>query len=701
VSIQWTASSEDEPTAPGSDAPPASHYGSLIERALAFIRGKGGAVHEDLLIVHVFGNRGHVKMWRPLLRNALAPCDDLSLRVDGYWVVADLDALPRADNGPLLREFVAIDVETTGLRPVNQRVIEIGAVRFRDGLEVERFATLVNPHKRVPKQIVALTGIRDADLADQPPFETIADELVAFVGASVVAGHNVGFDLGFLDAELKRAGRQPFANERIDTVGLAMKLLPGIRKPSLDRVAKALGLKSRDLHRADVDAELCGKVAILLVDHARGAGVSDIDIVKAIANSAARQTRDSIGRGRTKLDRTMLRDIPKLPGVYLMHDRYDHVIYVGKAKNLRDRVGSYFSQPVGYTRKMDGLLEHLDRIETVVVGSEIEALLLESQLIRRYQPRYNTALRSSERYPYIRVDVANAWPRLTVVRDRPDDGARYFGPYRNTSGARRTVEFLNDVLPLRTCPRSFKDARSYGSPCIQLDLHKCLGPCTGKVRREDYRALVDDVITFLEGDETVLFERLQFGLVAAADKLDFERAARIRNSIQSANQIVQVQRQMNDATVHHTLLMVQPGREPDTLEIILVAEGRRWAQVTARTDEPADAAERLERSWTRYRAAGVPPLDNSAVDETAILNRWIHQHAGHPALVPLGETMDDEIPDDVDWLRLARHALALDRDAIAAPMPTTMTDSDDDADEPPASIDTDVHQHAPEVDVSV
>ena len=666
MSIQWTATGDASATI--ADVAPESGYSSLIERALAFIRSKGGAVHEDLLIVHVFGNRGHIRMWRPLLRNTLASCPDLSLRVDGYWVVADLDQLPRPDNGPLLREFVAIDVETTGLRPANQRIIEIGAVRFRDGLEVERFATLVNPGKRLPKAIVALTGIRDADVADQPEFSAVADELVAFVGASVIAGHNVGFDLGFLDAELKRSGRQAFANERIDTVGLAMKLLPGVRKPSLDRVARSLGLKSRDLHRADVDADLCGRVAMLLVDHARKAGISDIDIVKAIANSANRRSKDSIGRGRTRLDRGLLKDIPKAPGVYLMYDRYDHVIYVGKARNLRDRVGSYFSQPLHYTRKMDGLIEHLERIGTVVVGSEIEALLLESQLIRRYQPRYNTALRSSERYPYIRIDIANPWPRMTVVRDHAGDGAHYFGPYRNTSGARQTVDFLNDVLPLRTCPRSFRDARSYGSPCIQLDLHKCLGPCTGKVELVEYRRIVNDVITFLEGDESVLFDRLQAGLVAAADKLDFERAARIRNRIQAANQIVQVQRQMNDATVHHTLLMVQPSTTTDAIEVILVVEGRRWAQITVSRVADDDAAGRLARSWDRYRATGVSPLDNSAVDETAILNRWIHQHAGHAALLPLGDSMDDDIPDRIDWRRLIDRARGLSDADITAPV---------------------------------
>ena len=661
-----TEPDQDQLNPPVVAAEPA-RYGNLIERALEFVRAKGGAVHEDLLTVHVFGNRGHVKMWRPLLRGSLEQCGDLSLRADGYWVLRDLEHLPREGASPLLREFVAIDVETTGARPATQRVIEVAAVRFRDGEPVDRFVSFVSPGRRLSKMIVELTGIRDEDLAGAPEFAGIADDLVAFIGASVVAGHNVSFDLGFLDAELRRAGRQVLANDRIDTVGLAVKLMPGFRKPNLQRVAAQLGLKGRDKHRADIDAELCGQVAIRLIERAQGLGVSDIVIVKAIANSAVLRPKDRLGSSRAALDRALLADVPRRPGVYLMIDRYDHIIYVGKAKNLRERVSSYFAQPVGQTRKMDGLVENLARIETVIVGSELEALLLESQLIRRYQPRYNTALRASERYPYIRIDLANPWPRMTVVRDRKGDGARYFGPYRNTSGARRTVEFLNDVLPLRTCPRTFRDAKSYGSPCIQLDLHKCLGPCTGKVPPADYRSLANDVVTFLEGDDVVLFDRLQQGLVAAAERLDFERAARIRNSIASAQQIVDVQRQMNDATIHHTMLVVQPSAASDqAIEIIMVAEGRRWAQITASAGEPDDAAGRLRQAWERYRQHGVPPLDNSAVDETAILNRWIHQRVGHAALLPIGQTMDDGVPNEIDWREVARRALALDRDALSA-----------------------------------
>src|SRR5690606_29011153 len=128
-------------------------------------------------------------------------------------------------------------------------------------------------------------------------------------------------------------------------------------------------------------------------------------------------------------------------------------VYVGKAKNLRDRVSSYYSQPIGYTRKMDGLIEAVKQIDHVVVGTELEALLLESQLIRRLQPRYNTALKRTEHYPYIKVDVTNPWPRVMVAKGIKDDGARYYGPYRSANSARKTVDVINQVLPLRTCTR--------------------------------------------------------------------------------------------------------------------------------------------------------------------------------------------------------------------------------------------------------
>lgn len=656
------------PRGAGSD-----RYSFLTERAAAFVRERGGSVHEDLLIAHVFGNAGHLALWRPLLRQMLGRDEGLTLRPDGCWAVPAV--VPIAGAEPLLAEFVAIDVETTGLKPANQRVIELAAVRFRNGREVGRFETLLNPGRSIPKYIVELTRITDAHVADAPRFEAVVEAFLAFLGPSLVVGHNVRFDLGFLDQELKRTGRSPLVNERIDTIGLAFRFLPGVRKPSLDKVALACGLDPRKVHRAGVDAELCGQVALRLLEQARQAGVDGVDLIKALANSAERRPRDKMGRGRAVLDRSLLADVPRAPGVYLMRDAYGHVVYVGKAKNLRDRVGSYYSQPLGYTRKMDGLLEAMASIETVVVGSELEALLLEAQIIHRYQPRYNTALRAAEHYPYIRVDVANPWPRVTLAKTRKDDGAAYFGPFRNKSGARKTVDLINGVVPLRTCARSFRDARSYGSPCIQLDLGKCAGPCVGRADRDTYRAMVGDVVRFLDGRDAVLYERLWGGLEDAAARLDFERAAKLRRDLQTVTQVVAAHRALREAAETQTLLLVLPSPDPQAREVVLVACGRRWAQFQAPRADPQDLAERLARSWARFEQGGHALLDHDAVDEANILNRWLYRNAGHPAIFPLGEAAD---LDPERWLDLARGALALDDEALtAAVQPAELDETDE------------------------
>lgn len=651
-----TAVSAEQSTSP---VPEGDRYAFLSQRAAAFVREKGGAAHEDSLIAHVFGNTGSTALWRPLLRSVLGRDDGLTLRDDGYWALKDAGPPPYA---PLLAEFVALDVETTGLKPLHQRIVEVAAIRYQDGVEVGRFETLLNPGKRIPQYISGLTGITDAHVVDAPPFSEIAEEMVAFLGPSLIVGHNVGFDISFINAELKRLGQPSLVNERIDTLGLATRLLPKIRKPSLDNVALAVGLNPRNVHRAGGDARLTAQVALRLAEQAQLQGKGSLDQIKALAGSAARRPREGVGRGRAVLDRSLLADIPKLPGVYLMRDAHDHVIYVGKAKNLRDRVASYYSQPLGYTRKMDGLLETMTTVHVEVVGSELEALLLEAQLIKWYQPRYNTALRAFEHYPFIRVDVANPWPRVTLAKARKDDGARYFGPFRNKSGARKTVDLINAVVPLRTCSRSFKDARSYGSPCIQLDLGNCLGPCVGRADRDGYMELVREVVQFLDGRDDVLYERLWRGLEDAAARLDFEKADKLRREIQQIGQVVGAHKQLREAVETHTLLLVLPSADPAAREVLLVTGGRLWAQLRANRGNGApELASRLERAWGRFQHHGNRPVDYDTVDDANILNRWLYRNAGHPAILPLRPSFESP-----SWHDLARRALDLTDEELVA-----------------------------------
>lgn len=684
--------------------PDITRYEALCERAVGFLEQKGGQAHEDAVVAFVFGKSASPALWRPLLHAALEAEERLAYLADGRWRLTGRSDDARENVETLLPAFVAIDVETTGLKPSAQRMIEIALIRYRNGVETDRYNRLLNPRRRIPAYISKLTGIRDDDVEDAAQFADLATEIVEFIGDEVLVGHNVGFDIGFLNAELQRARHAKVTNESIDTLALATRVLPGVRRSSLDRVAKGVGLSPRKIHRAAVDAEITAQVALRLEAEARRKGVASFDALKAMAAVRDRRPREHVGRGRSLVDRRLLDGIPRKPGVYLMRDRDGEVIYVGKANNLRERVGSYFSQPLGYARKMDGLLESISAIDTEVAGSELEALLLESQLIRRYTPRYNTAMRSFEHYPFIRVDVGNRWPRITLVKDRKDDGARYFGPYRSRSSAKKTVDVINDILPLRTCTRSFKNARSYGNPCLRLAIGKCLGPCVDVSIAGEYRDMVKQVIRFLDGEDDALYEVLWAGLERAAEAQDFERAEKLRRNLSVVNGIVAGQRQLREAAEHHHFIIVVPGQEASIRELWMVLEGRIWSRVVISVDEDVvldaevrgsrsiedrvvdvsvtsqgldpvsyqvvgwgeqpveDTPHRLLAAFERYAVHGLPPVGHDSLDDTHILNRWIAGNDGHPAIMTLDRSLVDQAHY---WNSIVQRARTLSYDDLS------------------------------------
>lgn len=645
----------------------ADRYAALCDRAVEFVDGHNGSVGEELLIRHIFGNSGSPALWKSLLRQVLAAEERLVYHASGEWFLAN-QPVPDLSGPSLLTDFVAIDVETTGLKPSNQRVIELAMIRYVGGVEERAYETFLNPGRGIPAFITRLTSITDEHVIDAPAFEDVATDVLEFLEGALIVGHNVRFDMGFLNAELGRAGRDPLVNERLDSMGLAVRFLRTLRKPSLDRVADAVGLVPRKLHRAGDDARLTAEVAIRLTAKAHMEGVKSLDHLKSTSQMSESRPRDDVGRARAVLDRSLAHALPKRPGVYLMRDARGEIIYVGKAKNLRERVSSYYSQPIGYTRKMDGLVEAVKQIDHVEVGSEIEALLLESQLIRRYYPRYNTALKKTDHYPYIKVDIGNPWPRVLLSKARADDGAMYFGPYRSASSARKTVDVINAVLPLRTCTRSFRNSRSYGKPCIALDLGQCPGPCVGRADADQYRQATETAVHFLDGRDDALYQRLLSELEAAATKLDFERAARLRKDIQSVTAVLEEQARLRNAEELHNLLVVLPSSEPRCREVMVVVRGVRWAQLRVPTDADAvgraDVAARVAAIFARANVHPISPGDLAFIEEAAILNRWLFRRAGMDALIPL--TILDDGAVGGDPADLVDRIIALTDGQIAA-----------------------------------
>ncbi|MHB8648014.1 MAG: GIY-YIG nuclease family protein, partial [Thermomicrobiales bacterium] len=420
---------------------------------------------------------------------------------------------------------------------------------------------------------------------------------------------------------------------------------------------------------------------------------------------------EAVGSGKAYLDRAWLRTVPHAPGIYRMLDEDGRVIYVGKAKNLHDRVSSYYSQHLGLTRKMDGLLEAVSRIEVEVVGSELEALLLESRMIHRHQPRYNRAMKNHALYPYIKIEVQKPWPRIRLARTLKEDGARYFGPFRSRSAAERTVNVLAEVLPLVTCTRGFSNPKKWGNPCPRLGMGKCLGPCVGQGDPAEYFTFIDDAIAFLEGRSDGIRNRLQAKLETAAERLDFEDAARLRDALRTVTSVASVHQTLAKQIETGNLVLALPSAAPGHTEALLVVQGRMAAQRRVKADEPAAfVAEWLMAAYRRAVEGASPPapspllvsngegeperkkarggkaplsiaerepsspqsmgdgsvregrgvrsfvIPQDDVDELHIIERWLHHHAEEPGQFPLPEERDAA----AGWWALAESLVAYD-----------------------------------------
>jgi excinuclease ABC subunit C len=226
--------------------------------------------------------------------------------------------------------------------------------------------------------------------------------------------------------------------------------------------------------------------------------------------------------------------VPDAPGSYQFVDRDGRVLYVGKAKSLRQRLNSYFQDPAGLGPRTAQMVQQADHVEWMVVDSEAEAMLLEHNLIKRNQPRFNVRLKDDKSYPWLAITVSEEWPRPAVVRGRKRSGVRYFGPYPNVGAIRDTLDLLLRSFPVRTCSDTkFRRHQRLGRPCLLYHIERCSGPCVGAVDRDDYDRMVDDLVSFLSGDTRSLEHELERTMGEASEALEFERASVLRDKLEA------------------------------------------------------------------------------------------------------------------------------------------------------------------------
>lgn len=328
----------------------------------------------------------------------------------------------------------------------------------------------------------------------------------------------------------------------------------------------------------------------------------------------------------------VLATLPTKPGCYIMRNQAGDVIYVGKAINLRNRVRSYFQERADQERKVLKLVEQVQDLEWIVVGSELEALILEMNLIKKYRPRFNVRLKDDKRYPYIKAHLQQPFPKVTVTRQMVNDGARYFGPYTSIWAVHQTLGLLRHIFPYLTCDREItgKDAR----PCLYYDIKLCSGPCIGAIDQAGYRQLIQDLCSFLDGHTDPIVNRLKTEMSSAAEALNFEKAALIRDQLNSIERVVEKQKVIsNDQSDSDVLALARADGEA-CVQIFFIRNGKLMGReyfVLEGTEEIPDAdviGEFLKQFYSEAAAIPDKVLLPNEIEEALIINQWLNSRRG-------------------------------------------------------------------------
>jgi len=423
--------------------------------------------------------------------------------------------------------FCILDLETTGGSHQDCRITEVGAVRYEGGRHTGTFHTLVDPGVPIPPAITILTGITHAMVINAPPIEAVLPALLEFIGDAVIVGHNVRFDLRFLGAAATRLGYPGLPNRWSDTAALGRRLLAGeVRDFRLATLAAHLRSPTPPTHRALDDATATAHVFFELLGRAGAIGATYLEDLMGLPTA----------RGAPHYSKLGLTDgLPRRPGVYLFRDRNGEIIYVGKTKNLRSRVRSYF---YGDTRRrVAQMLRDLAVIEHRVCTTELEASVAEIRLIDGHRPRYNRRSLPPRSTHWLRL-TAETFPRLSIVRSQDPRSLAHLGPFRRRSVAEQVMHALWDAVPIRRCTGT----KGGEAACRFSQVGVAVCPCDGTVDPGQYRQVVDRLLSGITEDPALVLDPLVARMRTLAEGARFEEAAEVRDRYRALARALETRR---------------------------------------------------------------------------------------------------------------------------------------------------------------
>ncbi len=329
-----------------------------------------------------------------------------------------------------------------------------------------------------------------------------------------------------------------------------------------------------------------------------------------------------------------LKKLPNQPGVYIMRDDKDTIMYVGKAINLHNRVRSYFRKIVGRGPQIDRMVAQIARFEYIVTDSELEALVLENNLIKENSPRYNTMLKDDKTYPYIKVTVSEDYPRILFSRLMKKDKSRYFGPFTSAAAVKDTIELINKIYGLRTCNRVLPRDIGVDRPCLNYHMGRCSAPCDGKISKEEYGERIAEALDFLDGNYSPIIKKLTDEMEKASEELNFERAATFRDLLNSVRQVAQKQKMTDAAMEDKDILAIASDENDAVVQVFFVRDGRLIGRehfyMTHISQTPQDE---ILLNFVKQFYAGTPFIPRELmlpepIEDMEVIEKWLSTRKG-------------------------------------------------------------------------
>ncbi len=329
-----------------------------------------------------------------------------------------------------------------------------------------------------------------------------------------------------------------------------------------------------------------------------------------------------------------LKKLPHAPGVYLMHDAGDTIIYVGKAVNLHNRVRSYFRKIVGRGPQIDRMVEQIARFEYIVTDSELEALVLENNLIKEYSPKYNTMLKDDKTYPYIKVTLGEEYPRILFSREMKKDRSRYFGPYTSAAAVKDTIELMNKLYQLKTCNRRLPRDIGLERPCLNYHIKQCAAPCQDYISKEAYRERVEQALDFLNGNYKPILRELEQKMTEASENMEFEEAARYRDLLNSVKSVAQKQKITDSDGEDKDIIALAADERDAVVQVFFVRDGKLIGRDHFYMTNVEDCAQaQILLDFVKQFYAGTPYIPRELmlqeeIEDMPILEQWLSARKG-------------------------------------------------------------------------